>query len=213
MYGIRKLTVGLALAASLSTAAVGLADAASAAPVQPAAHAAKLAPVKNYRTWEAAQKAAGFPLLMPTKTFGLKLRRGIYVIGCPRIQIPPPAGKPTGQVHATRQVLAIYGGRGRLLPLISFSQRRGHRGPCGMPPFPRQVKIVAKVRVDGVWAILSRAHGSLCSVSPNKKPKCRTIVIWQLAWAKHGHRYLVSSPTKSGRVRVIGFARSLVPVS
>jgi hypothetical protein len=51
MYSIRKLTVGLALAASLSTAAVGLADAASAAPVQPAAHAAKLAPVKNYRTW------------------------------------------------------------------------------------------------------------------------------------------------------------------
>jgi hypothetical protein len=212
MHSIRTLTVGLALAASLSTAAVGLADAASAAPVQPVAHPGKVVPVKSYRTWQAAQKAAGFPLLKPTVTFGLK-RSGILVVaGCPR-QIPITAGQGTRRVHATRRVIAIYRGRGRIFPLISFSQGRGRRSLCGMPPFPRQVKIVAKVRVDGVWAILSRAHGFLCLIGPNKKPKCRAIVIWQLAWAKHRHRYLVSSAAKAGRVRVIGFARSLVPVS
>jgi|ERR1022692_152401 hypothetical protein len=217
MRSIRKLTVGLALAASLSTAAVGLAGAASATQVQPAAHSNKIVPIKSYRTWEAAQKAAGFPLLKPTRTFGLKLGRpGIIVIhGCPR-QIRLPASK---QVRETvgmrnRQVLAMYRGRGRaLLPLISFWQRNSGRSRCALPPFRGRGRIIAKVRVDGVVAILSRAHASLCIVRGNKKPKCRAVVIWQLGWTKHGHFYQVSSPTRGGQVRVIGFARSLVPVS
>jgi hypothetical protein len=208
MHSIRKVTTGLVLAVSLSTVSVGLADAASAAPVQPAAHTNKIVPIKSYRTWEAAQKAAGFPLLKPTRTFGLKLRPGILVLGCLR-QIPLHPGK------RTRQVLAMYRGRRGLLPALSFSQGRTRHVPCAMPPFPRQAKIIAKVRVDGVVAILSRAHAFLCilKVGSNKKPTCTKFPLWQLTWSKHGHFYRVMSPTKAGRIRVVGFARSLVPVS
>jgi hypothetical protein len=202
MRTIWTATAGLVLAVSLSAGSVGLAGAASAAPAQPGPPHFRV-----YRTWHAAQKAAGFQLLKPTNTDGLRLVHGIVVGSCP---LQRPAAVPRHRV-----VLAMYRRhpRPRLLgQMINFAQgRRSARGPC-IGPFPGPGgKVIAKVKVDGVIALLSRGHVKLCFKPVNGKPRCRSRVILQLRWTAHRHSYQITSLGERP-IRVIRFARSLVAV-
>jgi hypothetical protein len=118
MRSIRTAATSLVLAVGLSVASAGLAGAATAAPTPSAP-----LPVKGYPTWPAAQKAAGFQLVRPTKTDGLRRRRGILVAACPRPRAV--VGK------RNRQVMAMYGAIRRPAgSMITFGQDKSARGRC-----------------------------------------------------------------------------------
>lgn len=199
MRSIRTASAGLVLAMSLSAVSVGLAGAASAAPAQPTPH-----PAKGYPTWHAAQRAAGFPLLKPAKTFGHKRLGDVRVAACPR---------PRSTVNRRNlQVVALYGATKRpALHLIAFLQDNS-RVPCLGPLGRPGGKIIARVQVDGVTAILTRGHIRICLRRSSGKPKCNSgLVTLQLRWTKRGHRYRITGIGEP-RALIIGFARNLVAV-
>ncbi|HXP18616.1 MAG TPA: hypothetical protein VN840_03110 [Streptosporangiaceae bacterium] len=201
MRTIRTATAGLVLAVSLAAGSVGLAGAASAASAQPGPPH-----VKAYPTWQAAQKAAGFQLLKPANTVGLRRHRGILVVGCPR---PSRAAQ-----SRHRTVLAMYGALPRprrLGTMINFVQRGATRGPCPGPFRGPRGKVIARVKVDGAIAVLTRAHASVCFKPVSGRPRCRSVELLQLRWTAHRHSYLVMG-LRLRPARVIRFARSLVPV-
>jgi hypothetical protein len=199
MRSIRTATAGLVLAVGLSVASVGLVGVASAAPAQPGPH-----PVKAYPTWQAAQKAARFQLLKPANTEGLKRRGGILVVACPR--------RPRTVGSRSRQVIAMYSATRR--PgghLFVFSQNTRSHAPCPVPLRRPRGKVIARVHVDGVIAVLTRAHVRLCLLRGSGKPKCSTAVVLQLSWAKNRHFYRITGIGQRP-VLIIGFARNLVTV-
>jgi hypothetical protein len=196
MRSIRTAATSMVLAAGLSAGAAGLAGAASAAPAPPAP-----SPVKSYPTWPAAQRAAGFQLVRPTATAGLRRRGGIMVAAC------RPLRRPAGP----RQVTVRYGGplRRPAFRMITFTQAGRARGRCIGPLGPGPGKIIARVRIDGAPAILARSRVHLCVERPGGKAKCTRAVILQLSWTRHGHPYRVMGVGEH-RAQILGFARSLV---
>lgn len=199
MRSIRTATAGLVLAVGLSVASMGMVGVASAAPAQPGPR-----PIKVYPTWHAAQKAVGFQLLKPANTEGLKRRGGILVVACLR--------RPRTVGSRNRQVTALYSATRR--PggdLVAFSQDSRSHAPCLGPLRRPRGKVIARVHVDGVIAVLTRAHVRLCLRRGSGKPKCSTAVILQLSWAKNRHFYRIMGVGQRP-VLIIGFARNLVTV-
>lgn len=188
---------GLVLAGSIATASGGLADAASASPAAPGATVA--VHFTPYSTWRAAQQAAGFRLLRPTRTDGLKRTTGILACSC-RV-----AGKNLDQV------IASYGkpaaSDNHLITLVQVSRPRGRcMGPAG-----RVGRVIARIRVDGRRATLTRARAQLCVPGGADQPTCSMVVVLQLSWTRHGHSYRVTGVGEN-RAHLVRTARTLVRV-
>lgn len=183
MLGTRRLGVGLTLAVCLAGSSALTASSALAASSAPGATAA---PAAAFRTWRAAQHAAGFRLLRPKRTFGLKMAGAIDVHSC---DVTGKTGK--------RVVGASYGKPGR--SLLSIEQNNSG-GPCGNG---ETAKALGTVRIHGVTAHLR----GLCGVSG--LPSCRSTKIFLfLTWTHHGIFYQAVSDNEA-RATIIGFARGL----
>lgn len=180
MRRIRKMTASIAVAAAVTASSLGLAAAAQAAPARPAG-------TGSFRTWPAAQKAARFKLIKPSKTFGLKRAGEIYVSAC-----APP----------TLAVSASYGKPSKTL--LSIAQDNSSQ-PCGNFGV---AKNLGRYRVDGVWAHLF----GVCGI-PEMPVSCSSRNIWlHLIWIKH-HVFYQADSHDQWRKTIVSFARGLVPVT
>jgi hypothetical protein len=174
------LGAGLGIA-SLSAGA-GVAIAAPGAP-------AGTARTGQFRTWPAAQSAAGFRLAEPARTYGLR-RNGEIVVS--RCEQQGKLGK--------RAVIAIYGDT----PNAGLRIDQNNSGSsCGV--IGRSTRL-GRYMVDGTWAILTGACGL------HGLPSCtsRRIFLF-LSWRRHGTYYRAMSHDEPRSV-IAGFARGLAPV-
>jgi hypothetical protein len=162
---------------------------AAAAPASDVAADQTTALIHSYTTWRAAQRAAGFALLRPSDTYGLRISGKIEVNSCP-------------QLHST-WVLADYA-RTRAKARLGIMQVRHNDGCAGnLPP---SVKL-GTYRVDGTKATL---YG-VCRLFNN--PPCNHLAIERfLVWTK-GLDYYVVSSFDERPATVVGFARKLKAVS
>jgi hypothetical protein len=184
MLNIRRHAVGLALAAAVATS-FGLAG----SPALASAAAAPAAPA-SYHTWRAAQRAAGFKLVSPSRTYGLKRVSAIGVQHC-------GAGGKTSK----HEVFATYGAvTGQLLAFVQDNAG----GPCG---HAESGKPLGTYRVHGVIAHLA----GICGV--HGQPSCHSRKIFLLlSWTHHGiYVQVVSHNVRRGTI--VGFARGLRRVS
>jgi hypothetical protein len=169
-----------------AVAAVSIGTSALAAPAPAPGH------LGLFISWHAAQEAADFPLIRPTKTFGLKRNGRIVVTRC--------VTGPTKDRHARRLVIARYGNTPRAQLMLS-QNNTGH--PCGSIG---KVTSLGTVRVHGVKARLS----GLCGRDHLPRCSAKNIFLF-LTWTKHHIFYVASSFGKSRGI-LIAFARGTVPV-
>lgn len=182
MHRMRLLTVGLVVAVSLGAGATALAPLALASAARPAG-------IGSFHSWRAAQRAAGFGLYAPVRTYGLR-RNGLIIVD--RCQV-------TGKL-SRRNVFAGYGSfLGRELSIA----QNNSGGPCGNFGAARRL---GTVRVMGqratLYGVCGRHLGPPCS--------SRKITLY-LTWAKHG-KYYEASAHNERPASLVGFARSLRPV-
>jgi|CZKT01.1.fsa_nt_gi hypothetical protein len=182
MHRMRKLAAGLAVAVSLSAGTMALAPTAFASASRPVGTGA-------FASWRGAQRAAGFGLLQPTRTYGLRRSGAIIVDRC----------EATGR-QSKRQVFAGYGSV--LSRMLGIGQDNSG-GPCGNFGAARRL---GSYRVQGRRATLWGVCG------PHLGPPCssRRITLF-LTWTKGG-KYYVASSHDERRAAIVGFARSLRPV-
>jgi hypothetical protein len=182
MHRMRTLAAGLAVAVSLGAGAMALAPMALASAARPAG-------TGSFHTWRAAQRAAGFGLNAPSRTYGLRRNGPITIDRCP----------VTGQL-SKRDVFASYGSfLGRELSIA----QNNSGGPCGNFSAARKL---GTVRVMGqratLYGVCGRHLGPPCS--------SRKITLY-LTWTKRGKYYEASSHNER-RAAIVGFASSLRPV-
>jgi hypothetical protein len=165
-------------------ASLSLAGAALAAPARPAG-------TGMFKTWSAAQKAAGFTLVKPGSTDGLTRAGRIVVTKC----------EVTGEI-SKRLVDASYGNpSGRLLDI----QQNNSGGPCGNIGV---AKDLGHYTVDGVRAYLIGECGE-----PELPHSCHSRDIWlYLSWTKH-HIFYQAASHDQWRATIVSFARSLIPAT
>lgn len=173
----------------ITGSAVIAAMCAAAAPASAVAADRAFARTHGYPTWRAAQHAAGFALLRPSGTFGLRISGKIEVDSCPSL-------------HST-WVLADYA-KARAKARLGIMQVRHNDGCAGnLPP---SVKL-GTYNVDGAKATL---YG-VCRLFNN--PPCSHLAIERfLVWTKGRDYYAVSSFGERPAT-VVGFARKLKAVS
>lgn len=173
---------------NLSVITGGVAIAAMCVAAVPASAATGDARTHSYTSWSAAQHAAGFALLRPTNTEGLKIHGKIEVNSCP-------------QLHST-WVLADYG-KAHSKTSLGIMQVTHNDGCAGnLPP---SIKL-ATYHVDGAKATL---YG-VCRLFNN--PPCNHQAIERfLTWTK-GRIYYVVSSFDERPPTVVGFAKKLKAV-
>lgn len=177
---------------SRTTAVAVAVGAACAATVSSAAIAAESATpgLGTFRSWTAAQSAAGFRLLKPTATYGDARSGKIIVTRC----------GITGKKAGKRLVLASYG----LTPFSTLSLSQNNSGgPCASTG---RTTPLGRYKIHGIWARMSGLCGraSLPACSSRK-------ILLMLTWRAHGAYYVASSFGRSRRV-LAGFARKLAAV-
>ncbi len=146
--------------------------------------------IGQFSSWRAAQKAAGFRLLRPTKTFGLPINSKISVARC---EISKKKAKK-------RLVIASYGRTVRANLTIS---QNNSGSPCTKT---RMITFLGHYSVLGSRATLI----GVCGVKG--LPSCKsTKVFLFLTWRSRGVYYQAMSYGES-RGTIVGFARSLVRV-
>ncbi len=179
MYRMRTLAAGLAVAVSLGTGAMALAPMALASAARPAG-------TGSFRTWPAAQRAAGFGLYAPSRTYGLRPNGLISVDRC------MAAGK-----LSKRSVSASYGS---FLARWLSIQQKNTRGACGN---------FSEARVFGYYVVQGRRATMWGVCGKNLGPPCssRKITLY-LTWEKHGIYYVAGSRNEP-RAVIVGFARGL----
>ena len=150
------------------------------------AAAARPAATGSFRTWHAAQQAAGFRLRRPTRTHGLARAGRIFVTRC----------EVTGELRK-RNVFASWGHVQHRFLEIS---QNNSGGPCGNFG---EAKELRKVRVHGARATLFGVCGFHGAPSCHK----RNIFLF-LTWKKHHVFYVATSHDERGHV-LVNFARSL----
>jgi len=178
----------VAISAATLTAVMSVTATASIA-ATPAAASARVHPGK-YHTWKAAQRAAGFRLLRPAGTDGLKRTNGgIQVVRC-------------APGYAT--VYVQYGrAKGRLLGLIQDDLKGAQ--PCSNIG---EATTLGHPKVDGVRATLLGACGTMTG-----QPSCHSAHLWLfLVWTRHGNYYQALSHDESRRT-IVAFGRRLRKVS
>ncbi len=188
----RSATIAISAAAVAAGMGMTATSSMAAAGATPAGASAKVH-VGTYHTWKAAQHAAGFRLLRPAGTDGLKRTDGgIHVGHC--------ANYPLKYAN----VYAQYGhDRGKLIgvfqddaPGAAFCENIGEATTLG------------HYKVDGARATLLGACGTLPG-----EPSCHAAHLWLfLTWTRHGHYYQVLSHDESRR-NIVAFGRRLHKVS
>jgi len=191
MFRTRRLAAGFALAISLTASSAMVASAALAVPAGPSGAASPAGPAGPastgpYSSWKAAQRAAGFSLKHPTKTYTLKRSGDILVEKC----------EVTGEL-SKRDVFARYGSVRH--QLLSIDQNNSG-GPCGNFG---EAKTLRTYRVEGVKATL---YG-FCDLPALPSCNSRKAQLL-LTWLKHGVYYEASSRGE-WRAVLVSFARSL----
>lgn len=180
MHRMRTLAAGLTVAVSLGSGAMTLAPTALASVARPAS-------VGAFGSWRAAQRAAGFGLIRPGNTYGLRRNGLISVVRC----------QASGQM-SKRDVFASYGS---FLSGPELSIRQDNAStPCGNFG---EARVLGHYRVHGRRATLFGVCGK------HLGPPCssRKITMY-LTWRKHGNYYEASSHDER-RTTIVGFARSL----
>jgi len=182
-FAARSTLAGLAGLALLAVTP-SLASAAPAAPIRPA-HAAPAAN-GSFKTWSAAQRAAGFRLRIPRRTYGLKRRHPILVGKC----------EVTGKTRK-RAVFAEWdGSRGRVLS----ADQNNSGGACG--------NIGSAVPL-GIYHIRGHRARMFGYCDTHGRPSCKIQnITLALAWHS-GQDYYVTFSTNEWRSTLAGFARSL----
>ncbi|HET7012422.1 MAG TPA: hypothetical protein VFI65_00825 [Streptosporangiaceae bacterium] len=173
------ITASAAIAALCAAAAPASAVAADRAP----------AATHSYKTWPAAQHAAGFSLFRPSDTEGLKISGKIEVSSCPKL-------------HST-WVLAQYA-KAHAKTRLGIMQVRHDDGCAGnLPP---SIKL-GTYHVNGAKATLF----GVCRLFNN--PPCNHLAIERfLVWKKGQISYVVSSFDERPAT-MVAFAKKLKAVS
>jgi hypothetical protein len=190
--GRLRRSAAIAVSAAAIAAGIGITATSSmaAADVNPAAGAAKVH-AGTYHSWKAAQHAAGFRLLRPASTDGLKATNG---------------GIRVGQCGSPRyaNVYAQYGhDSGKLIGL--FQDDAPGATPCENIG---EATTLGHFKVDGTTATLLGACGTLPG-----EPSCHGYRVWLfLTWTRHGHYYQVLTHDES-RSKIVAFGRKLHKVS
>ena len=141
-----------------------------------------------FGSWKAAQSAAGFKLLRPTRTYG-HVRNGL--IGVTRCEV---------KKSASRVVVANYG----LTPFSTLALYQNNSGrACATMG---KVKVLGTVKVDGTTGQLT----GKCGMAGLRSCKSAKIFLF-LTWTRHGTYYVASSFGES-RATLTGFATGLHPV-
>lgn len=142
-----------------------------------------------FKSWRAAQKAAGFRLVAPTKTYG-HVRNGDIIVA--RCELKKPAGR--------RVVTASYG----LTPFSVLAISQNNAGQACMST--GKVTHLGTVKINGTKAVLTGKCGM-----KGLRPCTSLKVLLFLTWTRHGIYYVASSfglPRKT----LAGFALGLRPV-
>lgn len=174
---IAAVMTAAAAAAAIGTA--GLAGPALAAPA--AGHH-----LGNFTSWSAAQKAAGFKLLRPTRTYGHK-RNG--PIGVSRCEVK--------KMEAKRVVSVIYG----LTPFSMLGLTQNNSGKACTET--GKLTRLGTYKVDGAKAVLTGKCGM-----KGLRPCSSTKIFLFLTWTRHGIYYVATS-FGLGRKTLVGFATGL----
>ena len=189
LAGSAAAVAGAGIALAGLTAPAALASTGGHAPAAPVP-ATTVHHVKSgtFKTWAAAQRAAGFSLLRPSTTQGLRITRGgIQVADC-------LAGD-----NAHGNVWATYQHDGRELA-INQDDETGAQ-PCSNIG---EATVLGHYRVDGARATLMGACGTAQGL-----PSCHAKHLWLfLVWTRHGRYYQVISHNRT-RGQAVGFARDL----
>jgi hypothetical protein len=190
MFGNSRRAARGILAVSLTglitlTAAPALASVAAPGHAQaPAARSAT--PAGSYRTWRAAQRAAGFRLKAPGRTYGLTRKHAILVGKC------LAAGRTS-----KRDVYAEWDGARRQYLTLDQNNSGGACSNFGAARF------LGIYRVQGQRARLYGFCGS------RGLPSCRSkAAVLVLTW-RSGKRYYVAYSGHQWRATLLGFARHL----
>jgi len=143
----------------------------------------------QFGSWKAAQKAAGFRLLMPTRTYHHVRNGDLIVTRC--------AATIKKKKAAHRVVIANYG----LTPFSTLAIYQNNLGgPCSSVG---KVTKLRKVKVDGAIAQLS----GKCGMKGLRSCKSKKIFLF-LTWTKRGKYYMATSFGVSSKT-LVGFATSL----
>jgi hypothetical protein len=183
MFSTGRLAARSVLAASLAglaalTAAPAIAAAGPAAAARPAA-------TGSYKTWAAAQKAAGFRLKVPKKLYGLTRTNPILVGKC---QVTGKTGK--------RDVYAEWSAKKQSLS----ADQNNSGGPCS------NFGAAKPLGTRKVWGKTAHLYG-YCGV-PGEPSCAQKNVSLVLTW-KDGHDYYVTFARDEWRSTLVGFSRSL----
>jgi hypothetical protein len=191
MFGNSRRAAHGILAASLTglitlTAAPALASAAAPGAAGPAATARSAPMAGSYGSWRAAQRAAGFRLKAPARTYGLTRKHPILVGKC----------LASGR-HTKRDVYAEWDGSH--LQYLTLDQNNSG-GACSNFGAAR---FLGTYRVQGRRARLYGFCGS------RGLPSCRAKgAVLVLTW-RQGKRYYVAYSSHEWRATLLGFARHL----
>ncbi len=180
-----SLAGGLAAAGQVVTPALA---SAAAAPVSATARPGGMAgTVRSLPSWRAAQRAAGFGLLMPGRTYGLRRFGGVRVGPC----FVPKAAK-------ARDVFASYGPRGNR---VIYLDQNDHGRLCARS----QVKTTAlgSYRIHGVTAKLTGVCGH------RRQPSCHSAGFLKLLTWRQGGRFYQAGAWDEPRGVITGFAAGL----
>jgi hypothetical protein len=186
MFSTRRLAARSILAASLA----GLAMLAATPAMAAAGRAATPRPAAtgSFKTWSAAQKAAGFKLQAAKRTYGLKRTHPILVGKC------EVTGKTT-----KRSVYAEWDGKHQFLGV----DQNNSGGPCGDIG---DAKSLGTRKIQGHTAHLYGYCGM------QGEPSCATKDISLVLSWKAGRDYYVTFSHNEWRSTLAGFSRSLTRV-
>lgn len=162
----------------------------TAAPALAAAAPLRSAGTGLFSSWSGAQKAAGFQLMRPTKTFKLPIANKISVARC---EISKKKAKK-------RLVIASYGRTVRANLTIS---QNNSGGPC---------TITRKGTLLGHFLVLGARATLIGDCGMHGLPSCKSTKIFMFAtWRAHSVFYQAMSFGEP-RTTIVSFARSLVRV-
>ena len=188
----RTFLLALSLAASLAAAGQiavpALASTASASTASASTGPGVAAgSVRSLPTWGAAQRAAGFGLLMPGRTYGLRRFGGVRVGPC----FVPKAAK-------AHDVFASYGPRGNR---VMYLDQNNHGRLCAS----NRLKMTAlgSYRIHGVTAHLAGVCGH------KHQPSCRSAGFLKLLSWRAGGRFYQVGAWDEPRAAITGFAVAL----
>jgi hypothetical protein len=142
-----------------------------------------------FKSWRAAQKAAGYKLVQPSRTYGHVRNGDIFVARCEL--------KKLGARHV---VTASYG----LTPfsVLAIAQNNAGRA-CSKTG---KVTRLGSVKINGTKAVLTGKCGM-----PGLRPCTSLKILLMLTWTRHG-KYYVASSFGLPRKTLVGFATGLRPV-